>query len=85
MVLADWLKCDLKDLSAHTLLCEGGLNELNQVKLLLALEKEFGFSISNEDGAMLNTADIIVNYVERWADEDTADSFEQGARRITKE
>ena len=41
------------------------LNELNRVQLFLALEQEFGFSISDEDANSLNTPAQIVSYVER--------------------
>jgi acyl carrier protein len=41
------------------------LSELDRVQLFLALEKEFGFSISDEDASSLNTPAEIVSYAER--------------------
>jgi len=86
LVLADSIKSDLKELSANnSLQASGEFSELDQIKLMLALEKEFGFSISDEDGAALTTPAEIVSYVEKWADEDTVNSFEQGVRTIVGE
>ena len=41
------------------------LNELHRVQLFLALEREFGFTISDQDAKSLNTPAEIVAYVER--------------------
>ena len=86
VVLADSLKCDSEKLSVNDSLQESSeFSELDHINLLLALEKEFGFSISDADGAALTTPGAIVSYVEIWADDDTVNSFEQGARMIASE
>jgi acyl carrier protein len=67
LVLAEHLGNDLGHLLVNCPWQDfGEFNELNHVELLLALEREFGFSISDEDGAAMTTPGAIVRYVEKW-------------------
>ncbi len=66
LILVDCLNCDFENLAVESAFTESGeFTELDQVQLLLALEREFIFSIPDEDAATLITPAAIVSYFER--------------------
>lgn len=65
LILSECLNCDFENLAVDSAFHEcGDFTELDQVKLILALEEKFGLTIEDEDAAALKTPGAVISYVE---------------------
>ena len=65
LILSERLDCEIENLSVHSpFRMRDDFTELDQVKLILALEEEFDLTIADADAANLTTPAAVVSYVE---------------------
>ena len=67
-VLANQFELDVNDITLETSLIDDiGADSLDVVELIMAIEDEFGITVSDEQAAELTTVGKIVEYLDRLA------------------